>query len=93
MIGSNREPDCVTKNTRLCVTPRVLSINRLAEQLALAVENMKLLQDPLLNLSAIGLMIEKSQLLLETPHPPWLFLPPRACCGWAPCRLTCAAGM
>lgn len=84
MIGSNREPDCVTKNTHLCVPPRVLSINRLAEQLALAVENMKLPQDPLLNLSAIGLLIEKSQLLLETPHPPRLFLPPRACCGWPP---------
>lgn len=93
MLESDREPDCVANNSHFCETPRVLSINRLAEQLALAVENLNGPMNPLLNLSAIGLLIEKSQLLLETPHPPRLFLPPRACCGWAPCRLTCAAGM
>lgn len=47
----------------------VLSINRLVEQLVQAIDTMRCHHDPLLNLSAISLLIEKGQSLLGSPSP------------------------
>lgn len=69
MVESVVRPSFSIGDCTLRETPCVLRFNRLAEQLALALEHLNRPQDPLLNLSAIGLLIEKSQLLLGTPLP------------------------